>query len=363
MSPSLRLLLLPLLLLATHAAAHGFVSQVSIAGKPYNGNVPNGETDPSIIRQIKDISPVKGASNPDLFCGLGSQVASEIADANPGDTIGVKWVGGGGENWPHNTGPMLTYLASCGSTPCTQLNPNTDTTKWFKIQQESRTSPGGPWTQAALMDASTNVVYVKLPSNLAPGSYLLRHEIIALHLAVDKGGAEFYPACAQIKVGGQGTGQPEQDELVTFPGAYSDTDPGIFDPNVFDVNAPYTFPGPQIAKFVEDGSSGSSNSTSGSSGSNSTSGSGSNSGSNGSGSGPNDSGTGSTNPQAALSGSSKKCRLTKRSSSFSSDSTNTGIAQKKKKRSSFTHHQDIVHLNIQMYKPKHLSRVMKSLFA
>jgi len=125
---------------------------------------------------------------------------------------------------------MLTYLASCGDTPCNQFD--STNAKWFKIQQEGRTQPGGPWTQAALMDPSTNVVNVKLPSNLAPGNYLLRHEIIALHLAVNKGGAEFYPACAQIKVGGSGTGQPEDDELVTFPGGYSDDDPGIFDPNV-----------------------------------------------------------------------------------------------------------------------------------
>jgi hypothetical protein len=86
------------LLLASSAAAHGFVSQVSIAGKDYPGNTPGGKTNPSIIRQISDIGPVKGASNPDLFCGLSAQVASDVAQANPGDTVGVKWVGGGGQN-------------------------------------------------------------------------------------------------------------------------------------------------------------------------------------------------------------------------------------------------------------------------
>lgn len=89
-----------------------------------------------------------------------------------------------------------------------------------------------------------------LPSNLSPGGYLIRHEvspgtmppcveayslthslqIIALHLAVTMGGAEFYPSCTQIQVGGNGNGQPNQ--TVHFPGAYSDSDPGIFDPTV-----------------------------------------------------------------------------------------------------------------------------------
>jgi hypothetical protein len=71
-----------------------------------------------------------------------------------------------------------------------------------------------------------------LPQNLAPGEYLVRHEIIALHLATETGKAEFYPSCQQIKVGGNGTGVPSQDELLSFPGAYSDDDTGIYTPNV-----------------------------------------------------------------------------------------------------------------------------------
>ena len=71
-----------------------------------------------------------------------------------------------------------------------------------------------------------------LPKNLASGQYLVRHEIIALHLATTEGKAEFYPSCQQINVGGSETGVPSQDELLSFPGAYSDTDPGIFTPNV-----------------------------------------------------------------------------------------------------------------------------------
>ena len=76
------------------------------------------------------------------------------------------------------------------------------------------------------------VANATLPQNLAPGEYLVRHEIIALHLATEKGKAEFYPSCQQIKVGGNGTGVPTQDELLSFPGAYSDDDPGIYTPNV-----------------------------------------------------------------------------------------------------------------------------------
>lgn len=124
---------------------------------------------------------------------------------------------------------MLTYMASCGSTTCDQFDATT--AKWFKIQEiglDSSTESG--WAQADLMNGTP--ANITLPSNLAPGNYLLRHEIIALHLANTMGGAEFYPSCSQIIVGGSGTGKPSDDELVSLPGAYSDNDPGIYVPSV-----------------------------------------------------------------------------------------------------------------------------------
>ena len=74
---------------------------------------------------------------------------------------------------------------------------------------------------------STNI-----PNGLASGQYLIRHEIIALHLAVTMGGAEFYPSCSQVNVRGSQVSVASANELVSFPGAYSDSDPGIYDPNV-----------------------------------------------------------------------------------------------------------------------------------
>ena len=91
-------------------------------------------------------------------------------------------------------------------------------------------------------------VTFSLPTNIAPGDYLVRQEIIGLHLAQTEGGAEFYPSCTQIRVGGSQTGTPNQ--TVSFPGAYSDTDPGIFDPDVFNPGSPYVFPGPPVSNLA-----------------------------------------------------------------------------------------------------------------
>ena len=75
-------------------------------------------------------------------------------------------------------------------------------------------------------------VNVTIPSTLAPGQYLLRSEIISLQLAMTEGGAEFYPACIQLNIGGSQTQGPTSSEECTFPGCYSDTGTGILTPNV-----------------------------------------------------------------------------------------------------------------------------------
>ncbi|KAJ6531376.1 glycoside hydrolase family 61 protein [Mycena vulgaris] len=253
-------LLLPLLAIP-YVSAHGFVHKVWIGTETFLGNTPNAEPTSSIVRQIDNVDPVKGANNPSVNCGNDAQLASDIADANPGDSMSFLWTGGDLSRWPHNIGPMLTYMASCGSTDCTSFD--SSKAKWFKIAQVGRI-PGdsdGNWFQNRIFETDNTPANVTLPTNIKPGAYLIRHEIIALHLATVKGGAEFYPSCSQIRVGGSGTGAPMDDELVSLPGAYSDTDPGILVPNVFDSPpAAYTFPGPPIAAFVGGASSSSASS-------------------------------------------------------------------------------------------------------
>lgn len=64
----------------------------------------------------------------------------------------------------------------------------------------------------------------KVPSDIAPGQYLLRAEVIALHVASSVGGAQFYMSCYQITIGGSGSATPP---TVSIPGAYNANDPGI----------------------------------------------------------------------------------------------------------------------------------------
>jgi len=250
------------LLLPTLVSAHGYVAQVTIDGTVYKGNpVGTTPTVDSVIRQVNTNSPVKGATNPDINCGAGAQLAKDVANANPGSTVEVLWSGGtsGTSPWPHNTGPIMHYMAKCDGS-CASYN--STNAEWFKISELGLESNDQTWYQAQLQSGSPATVTI--PSTLAAGNYLLRSEIIALQLAVTEGGAEFYPACIQLSVGGSQTGGPTSSEEVTFPGGYTDTDPGILTPNIYNPPITYTFPGPPVAAFVSGGSS-SSGSGSGSS--------------------------------------------------------------------------------------------------
>lgn len=101
-----------LLALIPYAAAHGYVSVLTVDGTSYTGNAPtqNGQpTNPSVIRRISKIDPVKGATNPFVNCGNDASPASLVADANPGSALTFKWEASDQENWPHNTGePCLS---------------------------------------------------------------------------------------------------------------------------------------------------------------------------------------------------------------------------------------------------------------
>ncbi|KAI0740487.1 glycosyl hydrolase family 61-domain-containing protein [Earliella scabrosa] len=256
--------LIPLLLLSLSyvtplALAHGYVSKVVINGKEYKGNPP-GETDgfESPIRRITSFDPLYGADNMGLTCGRDARKAALVVDAEPGSTISFLWIANedlhdSKPNWPHNVGPIITYMASCGKTSCKDFEASG--AKWFKIAEAGKKKGSADWAQKDLM--SRRPYIMTLPTNIAPGEYLIRNEVIGLHLAEKRRMAEFYPSCTQVRITGNGDGAPRSDETVTFPGTgYHDDDPGLFTKGrnvVYDPDSKsesYQFPGPKIAQFV-----------------------------------------------------------------------------------------------------------------
>jgi len=233
---------LALLSVAAYASAHGIVTQVTVAGKVYQAPpaAESGNNPDSIVRQVPNNGPVPSSSDA-MACGR-SQPAALVADANPGDSVVFQW-----SQWPHQLGPIINYMASCGDTPCNQFDASQ--AKWFKVDQQGA-KEDGTWVQLEVSQGKPTAMTI--PKNLAPGGYLLRHEIIAMHNAVATNGAEFYPSCTQLNIGGAGTGTPAASELVSFPGAYSPDSPslkGSFDPYAMRSGG-YVFPGPPVAAQI-----------------------------------------------------------------------------------------------------------------
>ena len=81
-----------------------------------------------------------------------------------------------------------------------------------------------------------------VPSTLAPGNYVFRHEIIAMHGAGSQNGAQNYPQCFNIEITGSGTDNPEGVLATEF---YTATDPGILF-NPYTTLTSYDIPGPPL---------------------------------------------------------------------------------------------------------------------
>jgi len=76
-----------------------------------------------------------------------------------------------------------------GTGDCTKLA--SSSLRWSKISQAALVSPG-VWITDTLIK-NKFVSSTVLPAKLAPGNYVIRHEIIALHGASSDNGAQLYP--------------------------------------------------------------------------------------------------------------------------------------------------------------------------
>jgi len=208
---------------APGALAHGGVLSYANSGSWYWGwspyNTPTGQT--TIQRPWSSYNPIQVATDPTIACNDdGTSGALQLtATVKAGSAITAYW----NQVWPHAYGPMLTYLAQCPGSSCTGVSASS--LKWFKIDQSgliSGTVYDGYWGSGQMI-AQNSSWTTTIPSSVPSGNYLIRFETIALHSMP----AQFYPECAQISITGGGSLAPTAAQLVSFPGAYAQTDPGI----------------------------------------------------------------------------------------------------------------------------------------
>lgn len=97
--------------------------------------------------------------------------------------------------WPDtHHGPVIDYLAKCAGSSCTSAKASD--LNFFKIDQAGLvdgSTPPGKWATDQLITNGFSW-NVKIPSSIAAGSYVLRHELIGLHSAGSQNGAQNYPS-------------------------------------------------------------------------------------------------------------------------------------------------------------------------
>jgi hypothetical protein len=145
---------------------------------PYTS--PDGQN--TIQRRWDTFDPLMDPSVEIMQCNDPGSAANEVATIAAGEDITAYW-----NEWEHTIGPLIVWMAPC-SGDCASVPAD----GWFKIDQAgliSGTIPDGVWGQAQMIN-SNNSWTSTIPSALAPGNYLIRHELIAIHSSNQP---QFYP--------------------------------------------------------------------------------------------------------------------------------------------------------------------------
>ncbi|KAF8600434.1 hypothetical protein BDV93DRAFT_525442 [Ceratobasidium sp. AG-I] len=238
-----------LALLSAQAAAHTIFQELYVNGVSAGHNKG--------IRVPSYNGPVTDVTSNDIICNGGvnpwvTPYDKTVITVPAGATITHEWHHGGSGPDPSDAadpieashlGPVMVYLAKVPD--ATQAS--VTGLKWFKIAEDGLDA-SGIWGVNRLIKNGGKASAV-IPKCIPPGNYFLRAEIIALHGASSYPGAQFYMECAQINVTGGGSASPA---TVSFPGAYSGTDPGVLVNIYYPPLTSYVIPGPR--PFTCDGS-------------------------------------------------------------------------------------------------------------
>lgn len=239
--------------LAATAAAHGTVSGIVIDGnytQNYNPSMQYTTPAPVVIGWAipEDLDngfvAPSAYADPNIICHKGATNAQTSATVAAGQDITIEWT-----DWPEShKGPVISYLANCGG-DCTTVDK--ETLEFVKIDAGGLNVDSQTWAAEDLI-ANNNSWVTTIPSSIKAGSYVLRHEIIALHGAGSADGAQNYPQCMNLIVTGSGT-----DDLTTGgtkgTALYKEDDPGVLI-NIYQTLSTYVIPGPTLYSGASSGS-------------------------------------------------------------------------------------------------------------
>ncbi|KAL2754794.1 carbohydrate-binding module family 1 protein [Sodiomyces alcalophilus JCM 7366] len=228
-------------------AGHGFVSDIIHNGVSYTNYNPNSDWyQPPASRPVRagwaaeqmDLGFVApdAYGHPNIICHRDATPGQGFITVAAGDSLTLQWT-----DWPEShKGPVFDHLARCNG-DCSTADKTA--LRWFKIDGAGLVSAPNTYAADVLMQNNDQWT-VRIPSTVAPGDYVLRHEILALHSASQPNGAQSYPQCINLRITGSGTS--------TFPGVagtqlLSPNEPGVIF-NVWSPATDYPVPGGAIVQ-------------------------------------------------------------------------------------------------------------------
>ncbi|KAF9871314.1 glycosyl hydrolase family 61 [Colletotrichum karsti] len=244
-----------ILTLSSVASAHSRITNFVINGASYSGYNAKIPNNPKLLAAWKTTVSDDGwvstesYGKPNLVCHRDASNPIGYVPVSAGETIDIQWQG-----WPESHhGPVLTYMAFCGSQRGSCESVDKTKLDFFAIDKVGLIDPSknatdfatarGIWASDVLIQNNASWV-VQIPSKIAAGYYVLRHEIIALHFARYPGqGAQHYPQCINIQVTGGGVDIPAG---ISGAKLYEAAEEGL----VYDISQsplpPYKIPGPTV---------------------------------------------------------------------------------------------------------------------
>ncbi|EHK97353.1 putative endo-beta-1,4-glucanase D [Glarea lozoyensis 74030] len=202
-----------------------------------------GNSAAGYIRSPPNNNPVKDITSSAMTCNVNNVATAKTIDVAAGSKVTIEWHHDSNSASDDiidssHKGPVMAYIAPTASNGAGDV--------WVKLAEAGLS--GGKWAVETLI-ANKGKHDVTIPAGLAPGKYLLRGEIIALHesdVAYNVNparGAQFYMECIQINV--TGAGATTLPAGVAIPGTYKYTDPGVVF-NLYGGATSYTIPGPAV---------------------------------------------------------------------------------------------------------------------
>jgi hypothetical protein len=243
-------------LLATQVAAHGYINTFTLDGVDYEGySVSNPSSGPKAIGwsfKTPDEGPEVEMASDAFVCRRGAEPSSNYGTIAAGGTASFFWTSDAKDinpdGWSQgHRGPILTYIAPCNG-DCASVD--LKSLRWTKIAEsglvKGPANKEGTWATDE-MRKNNGVTSATIPKSIAPGKYVIRNEIIALHKALDNE-PEFYMQCGNIEVTGDGT-----DDLsgsgVPASELYSEKDSQLFGFDIHDgKDSEWPIPGPPLYK-------------------------------------------------------------------------------------------------------------------